>query len=47
MKNNQFKGIAITSIGVLAFVPDSLLLRLIDADILPTLMWRGLFSGFI
>ncbi len=47
MKNKQVKGIVITSIGVLAFVPDSLLIRLIEANILETLMYRGIFSGLL
>ena len=39
--NNQVKGLILTSIGVLAIVPDSILIRLIQADILTITFWRA------
>ena len=38
-------GMAITSLGVLVFVPDALLLRLIGGDMLAVAVWRGLLAG--
>ena len=45
--NNQVKGLILTSIGVLAIVPDSILIRLIQADILTITFWRALIPGLI
>ena len=45
--NNQVKGLILTSIGVLAIVPDSILIRLIQADILTITFWRALIPGII
>lgn len=43
--NNQTKGVVITAIGVLAIVPDSLLVRLIDAPHMTVIFWRAAFSA--
>ena len=45
--NNQSKGLILTTIGVLAIVPDSILIRLIQADILTITFWRALIPGII
>ena len=45
--NKQVKGLILTSIGVLAIVPDSILIRLIQADILTITFWRALIPGII
>lgn len=42
---DQTKGLLITLMGVLFVVPDSLFVRLIDADPLVTSFWRGAISG--
>lgn len=39
------KGLLITLLGVLVITPDTLLLRLIEADIWTLAFWRGLLSG--
>ena len=41
----QLYGMAVTSLGVLVFVPDALLLRLIGDDMLTVAVWRGLLAG--
>ena len=41
------KGLLITLAGVLVISPDVLLVRLIDADTLTKLFWRGLLSGLV
>ena len=41
---NQLKGILITALGVLVIVPDSLLIRLIDADTMTMIFWRTTIS---
>ena len=46
-ENKQVKGLVLTSIGVLAIVPDSILIRLIQADILTITFWRALIPGVI
>ena len=46
-ENKQVKGLILTSIGVLAIVPDSILIRLIQADILTITFWRALIPGVI
>ena len=45
--SSHFKGLMITTLGVLFIVPDSLFVRLIDADPLVIAFWRGLTTGFI
>ena len=46
-ENTQVKGLILTTIGVLAIVPDSILIRLIQADILTITFWRALIPGVI
>ena len=46
-ENKQVKGLFLTTIGVLAIVPDSILIRLIQADILTITFWRALIPGVI
>ena len=46
-ENKQVKGLVLTTIGVLAIVPDSILIRLIQADILTITFWRALIPGEI
>ena len=43
----QAKGLLLTALGVLLVVPDSLFVRLIDADPMVTAFWRGMTSGVI
>ena len=43
--NDHFKGLAITTLGVLLVVPDSLFVRLIDAAPAATSFWRALVAG--
>ncbi|MGP9790733.1 DMT family transporter [Roseinatronobacter sp. NSM] len=43
--NDHLKGLLITGLGVLFIVPDSLFVRLIDADGLTIAFWRNLTSG--
>jgi drug/metabolite transporter (DMT)-like permease len=43
--SNQFKGVAITALGVLILSPDGLLTSLVSADPRTQLVWRGLFMG--
>jgi drug/metabolite transporter (DMT)-like permease len=43
--NDHLKGLAITTLGVLLVVPDSLFVRLIAAEPMVTAFWRGLTSG--
>jgi len=45
--NDQAKGLLLTAIGVLAIVPDSILIRLIQADILTITFWRALIPGVL
>ena len=40
----QLKGVLITLAGVLVIVPDSLMIRLIDADAMTKIFWRSSFS---
>lgn len=42
---DHVKGLLITTAGVLAITPDSLLVRLIEADDWTLLFWRGLLQG--
>ncbi len=43
--NTHLKGILLTTLGVLFVVPDSLFVRLIDAEPLVTAFWRGITAG--
>lgn len=43
--NSHTKGLVITTLGVLLIVPDSLFVRVIDAEPMVTAFWRGLTSG--
>ncbi|SLN18696.1 EamA-like transporter family protein [Roseovarius albus] len=43
--NEHLKGLIITTLGVLFVVPDSLFVRLIQAEPMVTAFWRGLSSG--
>ncbi|KAB7614320.1 DMT family transporter [Amylibacter sp. SFDW26] len=45
--NDQTKGFLITIIGVLFIVPDSLFIRLIEADTLTIAFWRNSLSGIV
>jgi drug/metabolite transporter (DMT)-like permease len=45
--NTHLKGLLITTLGVLFVVPDSLYVRLIDAEPMVTAFWRGMTSGLI
>lgn len=44
---DHLKGLAITTLGVLLVVPDSLFVRLIEAEPMVTAFWRGLTAGVI
>ena len=44
---DQGRGVLLTTIGVLAIVPDSILIRLIDADILVIAFWRSSLAGVV
>ncbi len=44
-QDDHVKGLLITGGGVLAITPDSLLVRLIDADEWTLLFWRGVLTG--
>ena len=46
-QNDQAKGLLLTAFGVLAIVPDSILIRLIQADILTITFWRALIPGVL
>lgn len=43
--NDHPKGLIITTLGVLLVVPDSLFVRLIEAEPMVTAFWRGLTAG--
>ncbi len=43
--NTRTKGLLITIGGVLVLTPDSLLIRLVDADVWTVTFWRGLLFG--
>ena len=45
--NDQTKGLVITTLGVLFVVPDSLFVRLIDADAFTIAFWRLFLAGAI
>lgn len=42
----HMKGLIITTLGVLLVVPDSLFVRLIEAEPMVTVFWRSLTAGF-
>ena len=42
---DHFKGLLITTFGVLLVVPDSLFVRFIDANPIVTAFWRGIIAG--
>lgn len=44
--NDHKKGLIITTLGVLFVVPDSLFVRLIEAEPMVTAFWRALTAGF-
>ena len=46
-QNDQAKGLLLTAVGVFAIVPDSILIRLIQADILTITFWRALIPGVL
>ena len=46
-QNDQAKGLLLTAVGVLAIVPDSILIRLIQANILTITFWRALIPGIL
>jgi drug/metabolite transporter (DMT)-like permease len=45
--NDHLKGLIITTLGVLFVVPDSLFVRLIEAEPLVVAFWRGITAGVI
>ncbi|MYA87107.1 MAG: DMT family transporter [Boseongicola sp. SB0662_bin_57] len=45
--NEHLKGLLITTLGVLLVVPDSLFVRLIEAEPMVTAFWRGATAGFV
>ena len=45
--NDHLKGLIVTTLGVLFVVPDSLFVRIIDAEPLVVAFWRGLSSGSV
>lgn len=45
--SNHLKGLIITTLGVLFVVPDSLFVRLIEAEPMVTAFWRGMISGLV
>lgn len=47
IRNPHAFGMAVTALGVLVFIPDALLLRLIGGDMLAVAVWRGLLAGGI
>ena len=44
---DQTKGLLLTTIGVLAVVPDSLFVRLVQADIMTFIFWRAALAGLV
>ena len=45
--SDHLKGLILTTLGVLLIVPDSLFVRLIEAEPMVTAFWRALASGLI
>ena len=46
-RNPQAYGVLVTLAGVMIFVPDALVMRLIDGDMLALAFWRGILAGGI
>ncbi|MFM7443531.1 MAG: hypothetical protein ACKO2N_06415, partial [Tabrizicola sp.] len=46
-RNPQAFGVLVTLAGVMIFVPDALVMRLIGGDMLALAFWRGLIAGSI
>lgn len=46
-RNPQAYGVLVTLAGVMIFVPDALVMRLIGGDMLALAFWRGLMSGAV
>ena len=44
---DHLKGLAITTVGVLLVVPDSLFVRLLNAEPMVTAFWRSLTAGLL
>lgn len=44
---DQSKGILFAVFGVLFIVPDSLFIRLLNADVYTIIVWRSFISGFL
>ena len=44
---DQTKGLLLTTLGALAVVPDSLFVRLIEADAMVIAFWRAFLTGLI
>lgn len=47
MPNRQAFGVLVTLAGVMIFVPDALVMRLIGGDMLVVSVWRGLLAGAV
>ena len=45
--SDHAKGLLITTLGILFIVPDSLFVRLVDADTMTIAFWRNLTSGIV
>lgn len=45
--NDHAKGLLLTTLGVLFVVPDSLFVRLIEADPMTIAFWRGMSAGLV
>ncbi|MFK7939754.1 MAG: DMT family transporter [Roseovarius sp.] len=45
--NDHAKGLLLTTLGVLFVVPDSLFVRLIEAEPMTTAFWRGMSAGLV
>ena len=45
--NEHLKGLLVTTLGVLLVVPDSLFVRLIEAEPMVTAFWRGATAGLV
>ena len=45
--SNQVKGLLLTTLGVIAFVPDSLFIKLISIEPVSITFWRSGISGFV
>ena len=47
LANNQLRGVLMAVVGVIILSPDSLILRLVQADHWTLMFWRGLISGVV